>query len=70
MCCGENKIYCSEGSQKMPARPSGKGSVGGKVERWEAKMAKWWEVDCLGMQHREEAEHLCLILNSASGGLP
>jgi len=36
----KEKSYCSEGSQAVPARPSG------KARRSEMKKVAWWEVEC------------------------
>jgi len=41
----EYKVYCSEGSQAWPARPSSKGRPK-KVKHLVMNEAACWEVDC------------------------
>jgi len=42
----EYKVYCSEGSQVWPARPSSKGRPKTKVKHLVMTKAARWEVDC------------------------
>jgi len=43
---GVRGVCYSDGSQAVPARPSGKGRLETKLTRWEVKKVAWREVDC------------------------